>query len=64
MKKIKQTNWVKIIAALKAKGLTQTQIQDKTGVLQKDISLLKHGKVKDIMHSRGEAIMRLYRSLK
>ncbi len=59
MKKVPQHDWTKTIKKIQALGLTQTQIEKKTGVRQNDISRLKTGALKDVIYSRGVALMKL-----
>jgi transcriptional regulator with XRE-family HTH domain len=59
MKKIKQHDWPKAIKQIQAKGLTQTDIEAKTGVKQGDISKLLNGKISDVLYSKGVALMKL-----
>jgi transcriptional regulator with XRE-family HTH domain len=64
MKKIKQVDWPKAIKQIQAKGYTQQQIEDKTGVKQGVISKLLTGRYSDIYYSSGAALMRLLRKEK
>ena len=57
MKKLKKTDWTKVIKQLNDKGLTQDDISTKTGVGQGKISKLLHGA--DIYYDGGLALMKL-----
>ena len=59
MKKIKRHDWPKSIKQIMAKGLTQQDIEKKTGVKQCEVSKLLNGKVSDVLYSKGRALMRL-----
>ena len=59
MKKIPQHNWPKAIKQIQDKGFTQAEIEKKTGVRQNDISRLKTGNIKDVLYSKGKALMKL-----
>ncbi|MCK5236065.1 MAG: hypothetical protein KAR06_03685 [Deltaproteobacteria bacterium] len=59
MKQIKKHDWPKAIKQIMAKGLTQQDIEKKTGVKQFEISKLLNGKVSDVLYSKGKALMKL-----
>lgn len=51
------------VRGIKAKGLTQAQIEEKTGIPQPTISKIERGEVKDVMSKTYRAIKALYDEL-
>jgi predicted transcriptional regulator len=53
-------NLRELVQALRAMGLTQKQIQERTGIPQPTISKIGLGKVRDVMSQRYRALLAAY----
>lgn len=51
------------VLAIKAKGLTQAQIEERTGVPQPTVSKIERGAVEDVMSKTYRALQSLYEEL-
>jgi transcriptional regulator with XRE-family HTH domain len=52
-----------LVQALKAKGLTQKQIEERTGIPQPTVSKIERGDVADVMSRNYRALLALYESV-
>ena len=49
-----------LVQAIKAKGLTQKQIEEETGIPQPTVSKIERGDVADVMSRNYRALLALY----
>lgn len=56
---MKKQNWSSVIKKLQAKGFTQKQIEDATGIDQPAVSRMLAGQYEDVLWHRGNALLEL-----